>query len=170
MYLTRKIAHVSFGAEVTLVANRILTKNSTVSGFATRQGNGGKLTLIVREKLTCYHWLSGTQNETVAGLYGDNIFTLHCPDVEISATSTYRNQFKALINHNQRSKGIYNINVGKFKNNSLTQTTSFGILESGLVVYANGGFPSVKSEFHFTGDYDTGVMYGWLDYYYVWVA
>jgi hypothetical protein len=160
---TRKIVHASNGSIVNLIANRIVTKNSTVSGYACRMVNGGKITLRVREYLKCYHWLAGTGTETAGGIYGDNTLTVFCPYLEVTAVSHYGNQFKALINHQSYSKCIYNINVDKFKNNSITQTTAFGILESGLVLYT-GGAGSQNNEFHFTGDYDTGVMYGWLDY------
>jgi hypothetical protein len=160
---TRQIIHADNGSQVSMIIKRIDCNNSTGSGYACRVWDDSRITLDVLEYCYARHWLAGEG----AGAGGPCYFTINCPDLRIVAANTYGNQYKSLLNCQSYGHVIFTINVGKFTHEGTSQTVSFGTQDSAMGLYT-GGAGSFPNEFHFTGDYDAGKLYGWFDYNFVY--
>lgn len=138
---------------IVTVRGNITSNGSNGGGYACRIGDGAKIVLNVEGSCITRHWLVTRGS----GATTQSDFTINCRDIRISATSTYGNAFKALINDQGGGPAKWTVDLmgGKFTMENPTSTSAFGVPEGALTLYVNVGAAEQGSEFYFrNGEFD----------------
>lgn len=146
--------------DIIIKCRSILTNCNNGGAYACRIYNDSKIYIEAYEKCYSYHWFVSAAGPSTT--YAE--FTLKCPDIRILSLSTYGNAYKALINDQGNTPVIWTVE-GDFKNESLVQTSAFGVTESGIVTLVLISDTEVEPIFNLKGTFDCGNMFGLLIYY-----